>query len=357
MDASIGRRIAETRKRAGVSVEDLAAGARILAVDLLALEEGRPVDLSTAAVARLARVLDVDLSDWAGEPVHASQPSLFFLQSGVPDFFDADRSVVVDALRESRSIAAVDAVLERRYKRAVFEPVAVGAVAYAQGYELAQHVRQVLGIPVEPLGSVSQLVEDEFGVPVLAGELHAPNLLALTAKERDTHLAAVIVNGTRQTSRRVDIAHELAHVLFDVPEKDIDYWIDLENDYEAESSKTEQRAKAFAAEFLIPRKGLVEMFGPAHERGQNRSSLAASRDLARQVGEHFRTPPELTTNHLVNHQYIATDLREAVWEELTIPPWRPPARRPKMLHRRLAEALQAVGLSARDPLPKDVRQS
>src|SRR5260370_4621187 len=184
-------------------------------------------------------------------------------------------------------MAAVDAVLERRYKRAVFEPVAVGAVAYAQGYELAQHVRQVLGIPVEALGSVSKLVEDEFGVPVLAGELHAPNLLALTAKGRDTNLAAVIVNGRRQTYRRVDIAHELAHVLFDVPEKDIDYWIDLENDHESETSKTEQPAKAFAAEFLIPRKGLVEKFGSAIELGPERSSLAASRDLARRVGEHF----------------------------------------------------------------------
>jgi Zn-dependent peptidase ImmA (M78 family) len=244
----------------------------------------------------------------------------------------------------------------------------VGAVPFAQGYDLAQQVRQALGIPVEPLASMSLLAEEEFGVPVLAGELQAANLLALTAKERDTNLAAIIVNGRRHTNRRVDIAHELGHVLFDAAETDIDYWLDLENDHETETSKAEQRANAFAAELLIPRKGLVETFGPAHERGRERYSLAASRDLARRVAEHFHTPPELTTNHLVNHMYIADELRDAVRTELSIPPWRPPGKRPQMLHRRLAEALQAglitqiralelLGLSARDTLPPDVRPS
>jgi Zn-dependent peptidase ImmA (M78 family) len=332
---------------------------------LSALEQGQPADLSTAAVARIARELDVDVSDWAGEPTNTSQPSVFFRQTGVPDFFERDRESVVLALREARSVAIVDTLLGRVYKRAAFGPVAVGTVPFEQGYELARRVRQTLGLLVEPLGGTSEIIEDEFGVPVVARGLHASHLVALTAKERASNHVAVIVNAKLSANRRVDLAHELAHVLFDEPQKDIDYWLDLDHDHEVETSKAEQRAKAFAAELLIPRRGLIEKFGPPHDRLQARSSPKESTDLARRVGEHFRSPPELTTNHLVNQMYIAKELRDEVWKAITLPPRATP-NRSRMLHRRLAEALGAglltqmrarelLGLSARDPLPASVK--
>jgi len=363
MDFDVGHRIAETRKRAGVSLDELARRARVPTAALTALEMGQPANLSTAAVARLARELDVDVSDWLGPPVQPSEPSLFFRQAGVPDFFDVDRASVVQALRYARSIATVDELLGHSYKRTEFAPVEVGSDRpYEQGYSLARRLRQALGRLVEPLESISAIIEDEFGVPVFAYPLHASHLIALTAKERTSNLAAVIVNRNFPGSRRVDLAHELAHVLFDAPLQDIDYWLDL--DILEHDSRIEQRAKAFAAEFLIPRAGLVQNFGPAQDRGEKRNSLAASLDLARRVGAHFRTPPELTANHLVNHSYIAEELREEVGESVTVPPFTGPPRI-EMLHRRLAEALGAglitqmrarelLGLSARDPLPTTV---
>jgi Zn-dependent peptidase ImmA (M78 family)/transcriptional regulator with XRE-family HTH domain len=364
MDFAIGSRIAETRKRAGLAVEELARRARVPIAVLTALENGKAADISTAAIARMARELDVDVSDWIRPPVHASQPSLFFRQGGVPDFFDEDRESVVKALRDARSIAIVDELLGRKYRHAEFSPVEVGAVPFEQGYELARRVRQALGLPFEPLGSISEIIEDGFGVPVFKSSLHAAHLVALTAKERASNHAAVIVNANFPGSRRVDLAHELAHALFDEPRRDIDYWLDLENDHERETSRTEQRAKAFAAEFLIPRLGLIRNFGHAHDRVQTRSSLEESRALARRVGEHFRAPPELTTNHLVNNMYIAENLREEVWKSIAGPLFNPPPRS-QMLHRRLTEALGAglitqmrarelLGLSARDPLPATV---
>jgi Zn-dependent peptidase ImmA (M78 family)/transcriptional regulator with XRE-family HTH domain len=364
MDFAIGLRIAETRKRAGLALDELARRARVPASALIALENGQAADLSTAAIARMARELDVDVSDWVGPPVHASQPSLFFRQAGVPDFFAVDREIVVKALRDARSIAIVDDFLGRKYLRAEFTSVDVGAVPFEQGYELARRVRQALGLPFEPLGSISEIIEERFGVPVFASPLHAAHLVALTAKERTSSLAAVIVNANFPGSRRVDLAHELAHVLFDEPRQDIDYWLDLENDHERETSRSEQRAKAFAAEFLIPRHGLIKTFGHAHERVQTRSSLDESKDLARRVGDHFRAPPELTTNHLVNNMYIAESLREEVWKSVVGPQVSLPIRN-QMLHRRLTEALGAgmitqmrarelLGLSARDPLPATV---
>jgi Zn-dependent peptidase ImmA (M78 family)/transcriptional regulator with XRE-family HTH domain len=365
MDFAIGPRIAEVRKRAGLGLEDVALRARVPAAALAVLEEGTQVEISTAAVARLARALDVDVSDLIEPGANASQPSVFFRQSGVPDFLDRDRGRVVDALRDARSIAVVDGLLGRTYLRAALAPVEVGAVPYKQGYELAERVRRTLGQPIEPLGSMRDLLEERFGVPVLASNLHAPNLLALTAKERGADCVAVLVNEKRTGSTRVDLAHELAHVLFDAPVQDIDYWIDLENDHESDTSRTEQRAKAFAAELLIPRKGLIEKFGHTHERLAERTSLAASVDLARRVGEYFGTPPELTTNHLDHHGYIAKELREGVLKGLS---WPTPAapKRPPMLHRRLADALGAglltqmrarelLGLSAWNALPATVQ--
>jgi Zn-dependent peptidase ImmA (M78 family) len=199
---------------------------------------------------------------------------------------------------------------------------------------------------------------------VFAAPFRAPHLVALTAKERASDLAAVIVNASSTTHRRVDLAHELAHVLFDETVDEVGYWLDLEAHREADASRSEQRARAFAAELLIPRRGLAELVGHAHEHVEARSSLAASMDLTRRVGHHFHASPELTTNHLVNNGYISDALREEVSRAVTIPPFPASPRRP-MLHRRLAEALEAglitqmraremLGISARDPLPADV---
>jgi Zn-dependent peptidase ImmA (M78 family)/transcriptional regulator with XRE-family HTH domain len=357
VDFKIGPRIARTRERSGRTAFEIADAARVPFEALIALEKGEAADISTAAVARIARILDVDVSEWLGQETAPSQPSLFFRQAGVPDFFDNDRERVVQALREARAVASVDAILGRSYRRADFEPLEVGQVPFEGGYKLAQRVRRTLGMPTEALGSLTALVEDEFGVPVVGAEFHASRLLALTAKERESELVVVLLN-REQPNARVHIAHELAHVLFDRAEQDIDYWIEVEHDHENETVKTEQRAKAFAAELLIPLEGLIALVG----RPKQLATFSDAIVLARRVGEHFRTPPELTTNHLVNRDYISDEQRDQLLRSLTIPPYKKPEPRPKMLERRLAEALGAglitrmrarelLGLSAHDPLP------
>jgi hypothetical protein len=143
----------------------------------------------------------------------------------------------------------------------------------------------------------------------------------------------------------------------------------LEEDHAAATAKTEKRARAFAAELLIPWDGLVEQFGPPNQRSsEQRASLASARELVLLVAAHFRASPELTTNHLVDYAYIGQHLRDAAWRGLAVPPGPPQPNRPKMLHRRVAEALGAglitqmrarefLDLSARDPLPDDVWQA
>lgn len=359
----LGERIREERTAAKLASSVVALRARVTEDDLLALEAGRPVTLSTAAVTRIARAIGVATADLAQET--AGSPSLFFLQPGVPDFFDADRDVVVGALRAARSIAELDRLLGRTYPRGELDPVDVGPVPFEQGYELARRVRGVLGAPSEPLGSVVEIVEDVFGVPVVRMPLKARRVVALTAKDSSTRLAAVVLSDVGTDNARVTVAHELAHVLFDKPEKPIDYWIDLENDQAADTSKIEQRARAFAAELLIPRRGLVDLLGPQTQRSASqRTSRTEARELVQRVCSHFRTPPELTTNRLVDDVYIDQGLRADVWKGLSGSSWHPKPR-PPMLHRRLADALRAglitrmrareyLGLSAWDDLPSEL---
>jgi Zn-dependent peptidase ImmA (M78 family)/transcriptional regulator with XRE-family HTH domain len=363
VDASIGKHIAEARDLAGLDRRTLAARARVSIEDLGALEDGRAVALTTAAVARIARALHVDLVELARGN---SQPALFFRQAGVPDFFDADRPLVVDGLREAAAVAHLDELLGHTYKRGLVEPLGVAGVPFQHGYELASRIRRLLGNPAGPLGSISEVLEEEFGVPVIPGGFRAQRVLALTAKEQapTAMLVVVMVSSSHIENRRVDLAHELAHVLFDKSATPIEYWIDLEDGAELDTSKIEQRARAFAAEFLIPRAGLVEQFGPPHERGSKRSSISAAKELVQQVGNYFRAPPELTTHHLANHLYIDDNIQDAVWKGLSPQPWRAPPRM-RMLNRRLAEGLregimtqmrarELLGLSAYDALPSDL---
>jgi transcriptional regulator with XRE-family HTH domain len=369
MTSGVGQRLKLARERAGLDIAELAVKARVASSDVEALEQGRPLSLTTAAIARLARVLDLDVTDLMAGGGELSSPALFFKQAGVPDFFDRDRKHVVHALEQARSIAAVDTMLGRTYLRDAFAPSDPGQVPHEDGYKLANRVRRHLGNLTEPLGDLRDILEEQFGVPVLEAAMHASGLLAVTVKERATSHTAVILSTNAEhfgnvLYERVDLAHELAHVLFDAPGQQVDYWIDLADETPS-ALKPEQRAKAFAAELLIPRAALIALHGQPYLRIEKRSSLSASIALAQEVADRFSTPPDLTVNHLVNNGFIDQSLREAVPSKIVRS--QPPARpaRPPMLHRRLAEGLasglltqmrarELLGLSAWDDLPSSV---
>ncbi|MGK4004474.1 ImmA/IrrE family metallo-endopeptidase [Sorangium sp. So ce1036] len=54
----------------------------------------------------------------------------------------------------------------------------------------------------------------------------------------------------------VDLAHELGHILFDPPQGEIHLVVDQEDDVGKGVRHVEQRARAFAAELLMPAEGL-----------------------------------------------------------------------------------------------------
>lgn len=366
MTSSIGPLIRRTRELAELTTEVLAQRARVDSRELAKLERGEPANLSTVDIAELARELGVDDMDWYGGR-DTAPTRLLFRRQGMPDFYADDLPLLDEALRQARAVAAVDAILGTSSLRPRFqdEPLPPNLKPFDHGYALAIRVRAVLGQPTQPLGDMQLLIEDRFGVPVLDRALRKQEIFAFTVKER-TGLAAVVFNteaAARPLRRRVDLAHELAHVLFDAPRDSADCFVDRIEPDPRDDESPEQRARAFAAELLLPAAGLQDLLG--EPRGL--TELADALPLFQLARQTFQTSAELAANHLVNRGYISRTLREDLprlagpfMETQSPPPQQP------LLHRRVTQALDAgrisqmrarelLDLSAWDDLPAPLR--
>lgn len=370
----VGRLVKELRTEARLELDDLAERAGLLVEELKAFEEeGRAV--STAALDRLAYALAVDPDALAeGRSVRRPNATLFFRQGSFPDFRDdQDRPTVAAALERALALVEINEILGRSSGlRAGFAPEAPGSEPDKDGYRLAWKVRAALGNEVEPLADVVELLEDRFGVLVLTAPLRTRSIHALTVKETTRGAAATILNAMsprRKNPRadRVDLLHELGHILFDPANDEVNLVIDDEAGAAAGGerlTKIERRANAFAAEMLIPQRGLRKVLGdPSYEM-----SVQAALGLVHRAREVFATPIEITVNHLVNREYVWIEIRERLIEyargsaEASESVEAVPAARRSVLEHRVLEALdrelitrmkarELLGLTAWDDLP------
>lgn len=379
--AALGRRLRAAREASHVERAALARDARVPEDVLARLEAGDPAPISTAALARVARRLKLSPTAlWAaGSPQEDAALSLHFRHASVPDFFHGDEAAAREALAIARDVEGLEERLGRPapLKRADwFREASVGHNASADGYERARRLRDILhqkgwlDSPTAPLPDPLEiLVEDAFGVPVIERPLLAPSVLAVTVKDRVSGLAAVLLNtatewGYQPLRRRVDLAHEICHLLFDEPREDIGLWIDVSEGQDEDAPRqrddlVEKRARAFAAELLLPKLGLQKLLGRPELRVREPKTAV---DLVQRAREHYKTTIELTSYHLHNLGYIEKYLHEEI--QKTAPPLSlsAPAARESLLARRVREALSAglisamrarelLGLSAWDDLP------
>jgi Zn-dependent peptidase ImmA (M78 family) len=157
-------------------------------------------------------------------------------------------------------------------------------------------------------------------VHVLVDRFRATRIQAVTVKQ-EPGAAAVILNQANEgfknpLRRRVDLAHELGHVLFDELHHGIRVAVDLGIELNRSPTASghppeEQRANAFAAELLIPLRGLVRLFG-AQKLTKGAMSYAEAVDRVQQAREEFKTPAEVAVNHLCWRGYIDPSLRDAL---------------------------------------------
>ncbi|MCY4622490.1 MAG: ImmA/IrrE family metallo-endopeptidase [bacterium] len=150
-----------------------------------------------------------------------------------------------------------------------FEPSSnFGPPAWSAGYDLATQAREQLGIGLSPIRSMRELVEDRLGIPVVQVEL-PPAIAGATisvSNRRGIVLNTVGAN-TNVWIRRTTLAHELAHLLFDPEARLASVRVDSYEQMQRNTEDTtagsqddvEQRANAFAVEFLAPRVAVKQM--------------------------------------------------------------------------------------------------
>lgn len=348
----IGRRLQVSLQGSGLQADELARRASLDPGVLSALIAGQHVKVSTAGLARLARVLQLGPTDlWASTESDDIRLAVHFRDAGIPDFFAADRPVLRAAIKECAQVHALNDALGLKPPLGYpwFEPEPVGPVPYEDGYKKARQVRDalhskgLLQARDEPIEDISCLVEDAFGIPVLEKGLRARSVLALTVKEIESGAIAIVLNrnssfGLSALRQRVDVAHELAHALFDEPSHPVSLWIDNSPDVETETAandRTEQRARAFAAEVLMPRDGLRRLLG-SPPSGQ--PTLQGAVDIVDRTRRHFATTVEIATNHVSNNGYFPEYMREEV-TKMVPPAYHPSAPRQGLLERRVREAV------------------
>lgn len=363
-----------------MDLHEVAELAHVPADVIQAFEEGKG-SITSSALERVAYVLSVDPAALKeGRVERRPNATIFFRQGAFPDFRDAeDRPKVAAALELSLALREINAILGRAASlRSKFEPEEPTPEPHKDGYRLAWRVRRELGDEDKPLPDMRAFLEEQFDILVVSEPLSSSRVDALSVKENAGGAAAVLLNAASERrsnpyATRVDLAHELSHVLFDPANGEINLILDEidEDDEKSGQEKTtrraEQRARAFAAELLMPQAGLLRAFGTP----QYVMPISDALSLVERVRQEFKTPIEITVNHLCNRGYIWHVIREQVIEkarEREGHPVNDQVSRPadtsplNVLERRVMEALQSdvitlerarelLGLSPWDSIP------
>ncbi len=313
----IGAAIAAERARQGLRVSDLGVDASVVE----AIEAGSP-GITTTQLERIANALQVDaLALRAGAIKPRPTPSVYLRHRSVhQDFASTDASVLDAALEHARSRNALARLLGddagifpgRRIETRGVAADAPNAAAH-QGYQLARELRRALANEADALADLRDLAETACGVAVLVRRLATIGSSELAVKADDA--AAIVlapVTHPREPFARVWIAHGLCHVLFDPETGGVHVVVDFEG--ERHVQQAEQRARAFAAELLLPRAGLHKLVGPPTAVGGE----SAARNLVALARDAFGSTWQVAANHLCNLGFIAAELRD--WLERQQPP-------------------------------------
>lgn len=167
------------------------------------------------------------------------------------------RSFILDADRDESAFAKLE-----QLSRRVLQPL-TNLPDFTRGYRLAREVRRVLGNEEDYL-DIDELLRG-LGIRVLALHLSDPELDGGCVCDA-THGPVVFVNSHSSRAsapwgRRVVLAHELCHLLFD---RDFGVGLGIVSGPWA-PPRIERTANAFAIELLLPLAGIVHEVGRAWE--------------------------------------------------------------------------------------------
>lgn len=279
-----------------------------------AFEEGRQVPFRR--LERLAQLLSIEPSRLGRESGADADTELGFR---LRDFGDSTRSNAKTKVSASSVLALAEAAWvvrkQRELSRLLGESFPLSEVtpdndyggygrpAWRCGFRLAEQTRQRLGIAAhEPILSMTTLLEEILGIPVVHVEL--PQAFAgATISNGDARGIVVNTKGANDSVwvRRMTMAHELGHYLWDPPQRlrrlVVDKYRDIEPDFVVTKDPVEQRANAFAVEFLAPRDAIAQLF----------PSEADPEEGFRKVVTRFGIGRAAMAYHLTNRQVAVPD--------------------------------------------------
>jgi hypothetical protein len=319
MFKEIGAIVAAERLRQARRVEDLGVDPRIVE----ALESGRG-GITTTQFEKIAAALQLDPKALrSGRRQQVQRPSVFFRQIGMHQDFSFDDDPILDAAIEHAQ-ARNDLARMVGSGLGLFpsgklstQPVAANAqnAAAHQGYQLARDLRRSVGSESSPLADLRMIAESLCGCTVLVRRLSTIGSTAIAVKAGSA--AAILITPDtvaqlREPFIRAWIAHELCHVMFDVASEGLHLSIDLDDE---STNQSERRARAFAAEFLLPLTGLNELLGNPREE----QSESAARKMVSLARDTFGCTWQITVNHLHNHGFLSKELRAWLERQQTPP--------------------------------------
>jgi Zn-dependent peptidase ImmA (M78 family) len=214
-------------------------------------------------------------------------------------------------LAEAAWVIARQAELEERLspteasrERPRTEPLFPGP-AWKQGYELAGRTRELFRLDYEdPIVSLRSLLDEQNGIPLLALEMGKKVAGATLANGRHRGIVVNTVGLNENVwVRRTTAAHELCHFLWDSDENldrlRVDSYDVLEGGFRRPpSDPIEQRANAFAVEFLAPRRGILGLI----------KSAATRTEAVSLISQHYGISVSAATYHLDNANHGNTAL-------------------------------------------------
>ena len=281
---AIERALKTRRDQLGVTRQQLASAANV-AVDLVELAETDADRLSLHELEHLAFVLGLDPAKLSVDESAGADADLG-VRLRVLTQDEASPTARLSPRTVLRFSEAASIILAQiRLQSWLGKPGEAGGFqhssdygprAWQKGYDLAEYSRQRLGLGLEPIRSMRELVENRLGIPIIQVELPASiaGATIVSSGRRGIVLNTKGAN-TNVWIRRTTLAHELAHILFDPEERlsrvRVDSYEQLGRDTEDNAQAqddVEQRANAFAVEFLAPREAVRGLTDAARVSGE-----------------------------------------------------------------------------------------
>lgn len=246
----LGRRIAASRERAGLTQVELAQAVGLSQSAISRIESGeRGVDsLELAAIAERLGVSVLDLLDDRPVPKQLLAFAGRVQTARSPGAMDVARRRVLDLVHFHRLLSDLGVPPEQGPPLPALRAASRLRLAVEQGADLARQAREALDLGDQPLPDLVELVENLLGVDVAIERL--PEGVEGLSIRFDDFALALVRSQPVAGRERFTLAHEVAHLLAGDAQP-----LHLDEDLFGQGAE-EMRANAFAAHFLMPPDGL-----------------------------------------------------------------------------------------------------